>query len=880
MLFSRRKKDQDLNEEISSHLRMAAQDSDADAARRDFGNIGLVKEVTREMWGGSFWERLWHDVRYTLRVLRKNPGYTLTAVLSLALGIGANTAIFSLIDSVILESLPVKNPQELVTIGDPSAVGSVSIGNGVNLESFSYPFYLRLCQANNVFTGIYATGRSERIALKDDAERPHARFVSNNFFSVLGVAPSQGRLFLPEDKEGVVISYDFWQRHFADGRPVAGETLNLNNRDFTILGVAPRGFSGDVVGYETDLWLPIEIQPDAHPGRDYRHEPTATWLQLMGRLKPGVTLPQAATFLNTTGRAILQELNTKAASPSPSAISKFQTGKIALQSGAAGFSRIRKTFSPMLNILMALVGLVLLICCANVANLQMARAVSRSREIGLRLAIGAGRGRLLRQFLTESAVLALAGGIGGVFAGFWISRILLQFAARQNRLLFEPQLSSTALLFTAGVSCFAALLFGLAPALLATKGDIASRLRETKTGRSRGVGYRFEKTLVSSQIVLSLTLLYASGLFIRTLENLETTNVGYHRENLLVAEFDPPASGYKSAQIPPLSVNLRSALSAVPGVTAVSFSENGLFNGTESASGATFEGFVARSSEDNQVNSDKVGPNYFSTVGIPVLAGREIGPQDVANGQLVAVVNEALARFYFHDRNPIGLHVSNQDNTRPMTIVGVVGNAKQLDVREPAARRLYTPYLQSAADDIPSLLRFEVRTAAHGGSIDAAVRRAVQQVDSGLQPPVLTWSQVLIEDGLDQERVIAKLSSFFSVLALLLAAVGLYGVMSYLTARRTTEVGVRMALGASRWSVIQMVFRESFTMAAVGLVVGIVFAFAVGKFTAASLYDVAAFDPLTIAAASAIICAAAALASWLPAHRASRVDPMVALRTD
>jgi predicted permease len=878
MFFRRARKDQELEEEIACHLRMAEQDSGKDAARREFGNVGIVKEVTRQVWGWAAWERFLQDVRYAIRILRKNPAYTLTAVLSLALGIGANTAIFSLIDVIMLQSLPVKNPQELVSLGDPTAVQSVSQGSGGNVRLFSYPFYKRFREHNTVFTDLYASGRSERIDLKDQAEHPHARFVSNNYFSALGVAPAQGRAFLPEDRETVVVSYDFWQRHFQGSSNVTGQKLTLNRRDFTIIGVAPRNFSGDIVGYEIDLWFPIEAQPEANPGHDYRNKANTFWLQLMGRLKPGVSLAQVSTTLNTAGLAIIKEQ--AAPFTLPDDLKKIDRRKISVQSGAAGFSRIRHDYAPMLTILMALVALVLLICCANVANLQLARAISRGREMGLRLAIGASRGRLLRQLLTESLVLASAGGLAALFFGYWISRLLLQFTAHKNRLPLQPHLSATALLFTAAISALAVLIFGLAPALFATKGDVASHLKETKTGRSKGGAHRFEKALVAFQILLSLVLVYGSGLFIRTLQNFENSSVGYRREHLLIAQLDPWASGYQDSQIVPLAKNLASALRAVPGVSGVTFSENGLFSGTESGSENSIEGFAARSPEDIYNRADKVGPNYFSTIGIPLLAGREIGPEDTAQSPKVVVVNEALARFYFTNREAIGRHISDPDGKHPMTIVGVVGTAKQGAVREAGARRLYTPYLQTREDDPVDALHFEIRTLANSGDAETSLRQAIHKVDGALLEPSIDPAETLIEDGLVQEKLIAKLSGFFSLLALSLASIGLYGVMSYLTARRTTEVGVRMALGATRRIVVGLIFREAFAMTTAGLMAGIVCAFAVGKLTASSLYGVAAFDPLTVAVAAAIICAAAFLAAWFPARRASRVDPMVALRAE
>ena len=879
MFLRRKRKDRDLEEEIASHFNMAEQDRGRDAARREFGNVGLVKEATREMWGWASWERFWQDVRYALRVLRRNPAYTLTAVLSLALGIGANTAIFSLIDAIMLKSLPVKDPQELVLLGDPTAVSSVSEGSGGNNRLFSYPFYKRFREQNRVFTDLYAEGRSERIDLRGQAEHPHARFVSNNFFAVLGVPAVLGRTFLLSDRDSVVISYGFWQRHYQGASDVPGRKLTINRRDFTITGVAPPEFFGDIVGYETDLWLPIEAEPEANPGRDYRDKANTFWLQLMGRPKPGVSLAQVSTVLNTAGVAIIKEQ--AAAVSLPEQLQEIEKRKLNVQSGAAGFSRIRRSFSAPLKMLMSLVTLVLLICCANVANLQMARAVSRGREMGLRLAIGAGRGRLLRQMLTESLVLAAAGGLVALFFAYWMSRLLLQLAARENRLPLEPHLSGLALLFTAAVSLLAVLAFGLAPAFFATKNDVTAQLKESKTGRSKGTAQRFEKALVVFQIVLSLVLLYGSGLFIRTLRNLETSDVGYRRTNLLIAQLDPWAAGYKDLQIVQLAQSLTARLSGVPGVSSVSFSENGLFSGTESSTANSIEGFVPLSGQDSQNRFDKVGPHYFSTAGVPILAGREINGQDTAESAKVVVINQAMARFYFRNREAIGHHIADPDGGHPVTIVGVVGNAKQRDLREPAARRLYVPYLQYGyGGDALAGLRFEIRTQANASAMESAVRQAIQKVDPALREPSISWAQTLIEDDLQQERVIAQLSSFFSALALLLASVGLYGVMSYLTARRTMEVGVRMALGATRLSVVRLILHEAFSMSAMGLIIGAACAFAVGRLTASSLYGVEPFDPLTVVAAVLILSSAALLAAWFPAQRAARVDPMVALRAE
>jgi predicted permease len=864
-----RKRDRELDEEIASHLRMAAQDSGPDAARREFGNIGLVKEVTREMWGWKSGEALLRDLHYGLRILRKNPGYTLTAVLSLALGIGANTAIFSLMDSIMLQSLPVHNPQELVSMGDPTAVGHLQAGGGGNTRDFSVPFYRRFRAENTVFSGIFAAGRSERLNLDDSDEHPRARFVSDNYFQVLGVAAWRGRTFSGAEPSAVVISYDYWDRAFQRAPSVIGRKLRLNGAPFTIVGVTPRDFFGEVVGYQSDLWLPLESQPQANPGRNYLESNYFSWLMLMGRLKPGVSLAQTAAVTNTVGLDIRRELATASAKPGDPKIRNDE--KIAVQPAAGGFSRIRHSLSKPLWLLMMLVGLVLLICCTNVANLQLARAASRSREIGLRLAIGASRARLLRQLLTESLLLALLGASAGLLFAHWMGHLLLRLVADENRLPIAFHLSGTALLFTALLALAAGVLFGLAPALYATKTSVVHNLKKSKSGTQR-----FEKSLVVFQIVLSWLLLFGSGLFIRTLQNLETANVGYQRDHLFVADLDIVAAGYTDAKLNPVGRRLLDKLNGTPGIAKASISENGLFSGTESSADLLVEGYTAQTDAAKSGNADRVGPGYFETLGTPIVSGRGIEPQDNEHTPRVAVINETMARFYFGTHNPIGRHFSSDHGKTWTSIVGVVQNAKQSNLREPAARRFYTSYFQHENDDPIDSMRLEIRSQLPAESI----RRAIKSVDPNLQIQNISAMQALIDDDLQQERLVAKLSGAFSVLALLLASVGLYGVMAYLTQRRTIEVGIRMALGASRGSVLKMVLLEALGMTSAGLALGIVAAIFLFKLVAGSLYGVQAFDPLSIAASSFTIFSAAIIASWIPARRAAKTDPMIALRAD
>jgi predicted permease len=870
-----RNRDGELDDEISSYLRMAAADMGEEAARREFGNIALVKEVTREMWGFASLGALIQDLRYALRVLGKNPGYTLIAVLSLALGIGANTAIFSLIDSIMLKSLPVHNPAELISLGDPSAVGWVHGGDTANVSIFSYPFYQRFRGQNGVFTGVYATGLSARLNLEDSEDHPLARFVTDNFFSVLGVAPLLGRTFAPGEQPVVVISYAYWERHFQRAPDAIGRKQRINGASFTIVGVTPRDFFGDIVGYQSDMWFPIEAQPLANHGRNYLKDPKTQWLLLMGRLKPGISLAQATEVCNAVGIRILQE---EGSSASPDARKSLSEKRISVRPAAAGFSRIRHSFSKPLLMLMALVGLILLICCTNVANLQLARATSRAREIGLRLAIGASRPRLLRQLMTESLALAVLGGAAGLFVATLVGHLLLRLVARDNRLPIDFHLEWTTLLFTGALSIAASLFFGLAPALHATGTGVASNLKANKSGSHRGA-QRLEKCLVVFQIVLSWVLLFGSGLFIRTLQNLEKSDVGYRRDRLIVAELNPAASGYQKERLIQLATRLLDKLGNAPGIARVTISENGLFSGTDSMSGVMVQGFAPRSDDDKVSHSDRVGPGYFETIGTPILAGRGIEARDMGNAPRVAVLNESMARFYFPNTNPIGARISTDDGQTWIPVVGVVRDAKQSGMREAAARRFYSQFAFSKDDPIGGI-KLEIRVPGSTARAQELIRQEIKRVDPNLQIESISSAQALIDDELLQERLIAKLSTAFSLLALLLTSIGLYGVMSYITQRRTVEVGIRMALGATQSGVVGIVLKETLLVTAAGLAIGVGVAAFLGRLVSGSLFGVAAFDPLTAVLASVCILAAGFLASWLPARRASRIDPMVALRAD
>jgi predicted permease len=807
----------------------------------------------------------------------------------MAFGIGANTAIFSLIDTVMLQSLPVRNAKDLVIIGDPTRVGGLSNGGG-RTDLFSYPFYEQFRDRNRVFSHVYATGRSERLSVATSEssadENVRGRFVSGNYFDVLGVSALLGRTFSQKEVRVssaapvVVISFGYWERQFGRNPAVIGQKLLVNGSAFTVIGVTAPEFFGDIVGAPIDIWFPIAMQVLANPGHDYLKSPGTSWLLMMGRLRPGVSQSQAAAAINVLGPQIFRDL-LKSSEPAED-LRRLLKEPIQVSSGAKGFSRIRHEFSLPLLTLMGIVILVLLICCANVANLQLARAVRRGREMGLRLAVGAGQARLVRQLLTESLVLSLLGGAAGLLFAFWGTHLLLRLVSESDKLPpLQPRLDGNVLLFTAAVSICAGLLFGLAPAWQTARLDLISNLKESRSGQPEGVTRAFGKLLIVSQIVFSLILLVGAGLFVRTLQNLENVDVGYTRRGLLLVKIDSQAGGYKDAQVNQLTRNLLDRLRRIPGVFSATVSENGLFSGTDSTeNSAEIEGYTPRSYDDRVNRSDRVGPNYFEVVGTHVAQGRGIRPQDSEHGMNVVVINEAMSRFYFPHANPVGKHIfdGTGKNRVVYTIIGVVQDVKQRQLRETAARRLYTAFFQHQPDDPIDAINFEIRTGTRSALFTDAVRRSFASYNPNLPILSIQSADELINDDLRQERLVARLSSFFGVLALALAGIGLYGVLSYLTARRTIEIGIRLALGAEKRSVIGMILRETLLLIAAGLGIGIVLSLAAFRLLSNSLYGLSASDPLTILMAAVMITAVAATAACLPAWRASRVDPMVALR--
>jgi predicted permease len=830
---------------------------------------------------------LTQDLQYGLRQLRKSPGFTAVAVITLALGIGANTAIFTVVNALLLKMLPVKDPQQLVVVGDPANPNERSNGTP-RTDVFSYPLYKQLRDENSVFTGLCAAANDHHIEVETDQgaifdEKITGRMVSGNYFDVLGLQPATGRLFKDSDDtaEGAnpvaVLGYNYWQRKFASSPQVIGKDIRLNGYPFTIVGVAPEGFEGDVVGEQMALFIPLSMQPQIVRGRHWRNTGNTSWLSLIGRLKPGVTAPQAEANLNVVfQQAQKGDYGAALSSDDRNAIRDLRINVVA---GGGGLSDLRASYRVPLLLLIGIVGLVLLIACVNVANLLLARASMRNREIAVRLAIGASARRVLQQLLTESILLAIIGGLAGsLLAILGVRTLVNTFDATANLPLVPDW---RVFLFTAVVVLITGVLFGMVPALRTLQVRVSPALKDanrTASGTSSRFGWG--KSLIAGQVALSLLVLFAAGLLVRSLQKLMTQDFGYTRDHLVIARTDPTSTGYNSQNMKLLAEQLASRLASTPGVRAVTYSTNGLFSGTENADAIMVPGFKAVRPEDRAAREDFVGPDYFGVVGIPILAGRGVEAQDTAASTRIAVVNEAMVKYFFGGQNPIGHQFKIDDANwldKPITIVGISHNSKDHDsgLRESVQPRFYMAY-QQIPD--PDQIIFEARVQGESASAVANIKSQIKAADPRLPVSFVRTLDSLVNDSAADQIALAKLSTFFAGLALLLACVGLYGVMSYTVAGRTREIGVRMALGARRVDVVRLVLREGLLLVVIGLVVGIPLALASSRLLHSFLFEMKSTDPVSMGAVVLLLGLVAAFAGLIPARRAAKVDPMVALR--
>jgi predicted permease len=829
------------------------------------------------------------DFRFAFRMLRRSPAFTGVAILSLALGIGANTAIFSVMDALLLRTLPVKQPKQLVLFGAGLSWGIFNPFPNGDTDLFSQPFFHEVRAKNNVFSDVAAVE-----SMRDDV---HARFegvnagmepikirlVSGNYFSILGVGASAGRVLMPEDdqKPGghpvAVMSHAFWERRFPGNVGVIGRKVTLNATVYTIIGVAAREFFGTVVGESPDFWIPLAMQAQVEPwlGDPFGAQSQSLWV--FGRLKPGVSAAVAEANTNIVFQQWLHAIAGE--SPSAERFADMRKACVKLTEAENGISRLRREFSRSLEILMVLVGLVLLIACANIANLLLARAAGRQREIAVRAALGAARRRLIGQFLSESLLLALIGGTAGVLMAWWGGQLLLAMVSSgPEPVPLEAGPNGRALVFTFGISLLTGLLFGIVPALRMTKVDLGPSLKEGKgMARASSRGW-LGQALVAGQVAVALFLTIGAGLFVRTLQILAQTRTGFDRDRVVLLQLDNASSNIKDSAVVSLSRRLEARVRALPGVQAASFSML-TFNEGQWVAPLWPEGVEHTEANGQDFQGNRVGAQYFEVLGTPIVMGRSFGPQDTPQSQRVAVINETLARKLYPEASPLGRHfaLAGRDK-QDFEIVGVVKDAKYNSVHE-TPRGMWFVYAQQeqSPDSFNDLV---VRVTGKPEALVAQIRAAIRDEDPNLAISEVTTLAEIVDRSFSQEKLLAKLASFFGALALLLASVGLYGIMAYSVARRTNEIGIRMALGARPGSVLRMVLSESLIVVALGLVVGIPAALACGRLVSSQLYGLKANDPLTIAAAAAVLLVVALVAVYLPARRAALLDPLAALRQE
>jgi predicted permease len=829
---------------------------------------------------------LLQDLKYGLRMLRMNPGFTVVAALTLALGIGANTAIFSLLNAVMLRELPVRNPSELVLLGTGQSAGSTE--EFASTDLYSYRFYREMRRKNRVFSDVTALmsllfqKMHGAVGGSASLEPMNVQLVSGTYFPLLGVKPILGRAFTEaeDDPAGghpvAVASYSWWRRRFAEDPGLVGQTVKLGSTVYTIIGVAAPEFFGTTVGQSPDLWITLSMEKQVSPGWNGLDNKRFQSLYILGRLKPGVSVEQVEANVNLVARQSWQELVGPVLTKEQQ--QTLEHAHVQLTPAVRGLSRLRFEFSLPLQILMAVVGLVLLIACANIANLLLARAATRQREIAVRMAMGAGRGRLIRQMVTESLMVALFGGFLGVLFASWASGALLGMVSAGPELLpLDVAPDTRVLVFTLAVSLVAALIFGTVPALRATGIDLTPALKEGRGTVGAARSGALAKVLIVSQVALSLVLLIGAGLFLRTLVKLANVETGFNKENVLLFGVDPPSVGYKEdTRLVNLYQQIEQRVSAEPGVRAASVS---FFTFNQ---GAWDDPVVVQGRNPTPVNNpdvlhNVVGPGYFTAMGIPLLVGRALGPQDTETSPKVAVINETMARQLFPGVSPIGRRFGIGDDPKhssDIEVVGVVKDAKYQSLREMLSPAAYYPYTQR----VGYYYDFEVRYSGDSEAIIAAVRRAVAEVDRRLPVSYQGTLAEQVDQSITGQTLVAQLSTFFGLLAAFLACIGIYGLMSYAVTRRTNEIGVRVALGAGRAKVLWLVMRESLVLVGFGLIIGLSAALAAEQLISKILFGLKPADLVSLAGAAMLLLAFALLAGYLPARRASRVDPMVALR--
>ncbi len=905
-----RKREKELEKEIQHHLQMAATERmergassrEAQAgARREFGNMGLVKELARDAWGWRWLEDLYEDLRYGLRTLRRSPGFAAVAILTLALGIGANTSAFSLIDAVMLRTLPVERPDELLQLkrqdpryagGGPASFSNLLsfLWDGGASPSFSNPLWEQVRDQQNVFSGVFAWSNNRFDLTRGGTVQPaEGSFVSGDFFTTLGLRPAAGRLITgSDDHRGcppvAVLSYGFWQGHYSGASSAVGSALSLDDHPFEVIGVAPPGFNGMDVGRESEVFVPIcTVEISGIQSLEAR---SMWWLNVAGRIKPGISRAQLIARL----QALSPRIFTAALSQYWPADEQrnFVKETLVATSAATGTSvTLRQQFDQPLQVLMAIVGLVLLIACANIASLMLTRGVAREKEIAVRYALGASRWRLIKQLLTECMLISLMGAIVGFLFARWGTLLLIRsisfhsFYALGNIPVFlDLSLDGRVLGFTAAVAILTVALFGILPSLRSTGVSLTSAMKGSRTIEfDRPARFRSRKLIVASQVAFSLVLLVAAGLLLRSFAKLATLDPGFDRNNVLIVYTNLSSAKVPRDRRPAALDQIEYRLRALPGVLSASHSSvtpAEVSAGTHDVHTEWSKGFTDAESLSMSVN---VSPEYFGTLRMRFVAGRDFNGGDTATSPMVAIIDQTAARHFFPGLDPVGRTfsidgVAGQPGP-PIEVVGVVRNAKYVSLREQIHPTVFFPATQ--APDLLVADAFELRTAVRPTALISSVQAAVASVNSGISLEFHTLAQQ-VSDSMVQERLLAQLSGFFGSLALMLALIGLYGTVSYLVAQRRREFGIRMALGAEPGSILRLIMRDVFSVVAFGLLAGIAISLAVTRLLQQLLFRIGPRDTVTLVVAVAALSIVALVAGYFPGRRATKINPMEALR--
>jgi predicted permease len=890
-IFRKRSLDRELEIELRSHLdalteenirRGMNREEARYAARREFGGIEQTKEPYRDQRGLPFFETLAQDLHYASRMLVKNPGFTAVAVLTLALGIGANTGLFSLVNSVLLGNLPVRNPQELVVIK------YTDVRSQEAEEDFSYPMYQAIRDKNTVFANVLTrSGLDFNASYGGQSERAVGELVSGNYFETLGVQPFLGRLIGPEDDRTpgahpvAVLSYGYWQRRFGSDSSIVGKNIILNDNPIRVIGITPPRFYGTEMARNPDIRVPMMMATVFRPAPANRlKNPRHRWMTVLARRKPDVTVAQAQASLDILYHQVLAaELQELGASVNAHDQERALASRIELEPGNQGFAHLRGQMERPLLLMFCVTGIVLLVACANLANLLLARNAKRKQEISVRLAIGAGRGRLIRQWLTESLLLSVLGGCAGMVVAYWAKTALLGFLPADYSANVRAPMDFGVLGFALLASLVTGLLFGLAPALQLSETGVSIALRADSPSIASGERlFSLGSALIFLQVALALPLLIGAGLFLHSLRNLRGVNTGFTKENVFLATLNPAMNGYHQERIKSLYDDLLARVRTLPSVRAASLTTSSVISGGWDQQSVKVEGYKPSPDENVSPNAAIVSPGYFLSLGIPFVEGRDFTEQDTAMRPKVVIINETMAHYFFGNKDPLGKKIGTDDDPKvppDREIIGVVKDAKYVRLSEAPRRHFYAPMAQQ-----PRLfdMTLQVRTSGDPEKIGGLVRAQVHDLDVNLPLYATTTLEIQIDDSLAQERLLTWLSSVFGVLATLLASLGLSGVVAFSVARRTREIGIRMALGAQPGDILRSVVSHMAFLVTAGMAVGLAAAYGLSRLLDSMLFEVGSADPLAFAGACLLLGAVAALAAYLPAQRATQVDPVVALR--